>query len=158
MAGGREAKGGEVVLRSVELSSFCHATEDCSRVRSSLLNLLPPELRSRVVLVEEALEGYYGNRIVVVKTQILEECEKILEYLSSIMSSSEKSILKATLPLRLDQRTGRLILRFSKQDAFRGEARLLDSDDVVKVVLHFKGARSLEKLSMYLAKHSLIQA
>jgi len=156
MASSRKAEGREVVLHLIELSSFCHATEDCEKVRAAILNLIHPELRGKVVFMEEVLQGYYGNKILVLKTEIPEEVEKIVNYLASAMSNSEKAVLKATLPLRFDPRSKRLILRFSKQDAFLGSIRLLDSDDVVKMTLHFKGARSIEKLSKYLAQAGLI--
>jgi RNA binding exosome subunit len=150
MANSRETERRKVALQSIEISSFCHATEDCNRVRASILNLIPPEIRSKLILIEEAVEGYYGNRIVVIKTQILEECEEVLKYLLSTMSDTEKSLMKITLPLRFDPRTGRLILRINKQDAFLGNVKLLDSDDVVKITLHFKGVKNIEKISGYL--------
>ncbi|MCY0867901.1 MAG: exosome protein [Desulfurococcus sp.] len=149
MAGSREKAGG-VAPHVVELSAFCHATEDCGRVRSSILNLLPPSLRDGVILTEETTTGYYGNRITVFRARILEQCEEVLRYISSIMDETSKSILRVSIHLRFDQKARRLTLRFSKQDAFMGKARLLDSDDVVKIVVHFKGVRDTGRLLEYL--------
>ncbi|QOR94510.1 exosome protein [Thermosphaera chiliense] len=155
MAGSREDKR-RVVVKSVEVTTSCHSTEDCEKVRTALLNLLPKTLQSSVKIDSETLHGFYGNRILLMKAEAVDG-ELLLKHLAENLSDTEKSILSASFKLRYDVRTGRLYLRFSKQDAYAGSLRLLDSDDVVKVVVHFSNARREEEVKALLRQIGLIR-
>ncbi|MGB9827690.1 MAG: RNA-binding domain-containing protein [Thermosphaera sp.] len=155
MAGSREDKR-RVVVKSVEVTTSCHSTEDCEKVRTALLNLLPKTLQSSVKIDSETLHGFYGNRILLMKAEAVDG-ELLLKHLAENLSDTEKSILSASFKLRYDARTGRLYLRFSKQDAYTGSLRLLDSDDVVKVVVHFSNARREEEVKALLRQIGLIR-
>ncbi|MEM0378526.1 MAG: RNA-binding domain-containing protein [Thermosphaera sp.] len=154
MAGSRKDKR-EVVVKSVELSASCHSTENCDKVRTALFNLIPPELRPEAKIVEEVHYGFYGNKIVLLKTAS-KEGRVFLKYYSENLPAVEKSILSASFRLRYDASTGRLHLRFSKQDAFMGRMKILDSDDIVKVVVHFSNAKREEDVRNALREIGLI--
>ncbi|MEM4915109.1 MAG: hypothetical protein QXI47_04145 [Thermosphaera sp.] len=47
-------------------------------------------------------------------------------------------------------------MRFSKQDAFMGRMKILDSDDIVKVVVHFSNAKREEDVRNALREIGLI--
>jgi len=81
----------------------------------------------------------------------------LLKHLAESLSETEKSILSASFKLRYDARTGRLYLRFSKQDAYMGSLRLLDSDDVVKVVVHFSNSKREDEVRILLRQIGLIR-
>jgi len=155
MASSREDKR-RVVVKSVEVTTSCHSTEDCEKVRTALLNLLPKTLHSDVKISAETLHGFYGNRILLMKTETTNG-DLLLKHLAESLSETEKSILSASFKLRYDARTGRLYLRFSKQDAYMGSLRLLDSDDVVKVVVHFSNAKREEEVKTLLKQIGLIR-
>lgn len=154
MAGGGKDKR-EVVVKSVELSTSCHSTENCDKVRTALFNLVPPELRLDTKIVEESHYGFYGNKIVLMKTAS-SNGEAFLRYYSENLPDIEKSILSASFKLRYDASSGRLHLRFSKQDAFLGRMKILDSDDIVKVVVHFSNAKKEENVRKALREIGLI--
>jgi len=158
MASSREAKRRKVEVSQVEISAFCHATEDCTRVEYAVKNLLPPELKNIVFINTTTHEGYYGNPISVLNLKLTskEHVDLLLRHLSNTLQPLEKSILKATFDLRYDPPTKRLIVRFSKQDLYLGGLKITDSDDVVKLVVHFKNAKSKNDALDYLSRVNLL--
>jgi len=141
----------------VELTTYCHATEDCDKVVYALKNLLPPDLRDSVRVEEQLLHGYYGNPIKTLYIRVVEKSEDILSYLSMKLSDTDKSILSATLDLRYDARSNKLYIRFSKQDAYNDHLTIYDSDDVIKLVISFKNGRGIDRLRQYLREKGLIK-
>lgn len=130
-------------IREIELTTHCHATEDCSKVKTALLNALPVEIRNSVRVEEEDLEGYYGNRIKVMKIKVVEGGVEVFKYILGNLSRTDRSLLAASLDLRFDRRTNRFFLRLDKQALYTGRMILNDSDDVVKVVVSFKGFKDV---------------
>lgn len=158
MAGSRQIKGRKVEVSHVEITTFCHATEDCSRVVEAVKNLLPTELKTAVKIVEDKKEGYYGNPITILNLKITDKqhLDMFLNYLASRTSSIEKNILKATFDLRFDPKTGRFVIRYSKQDLCLGDIKISDADDVVKLVVYLKNAKRKENVLEYLKTIGLI--
>lgn len=150
------SRGRRIEAASVEVIASCHATEDCGRVLTALKNLVPPHLRDKVVFLEEQQKGYYGNPITIIRASLAEEAGEVLSYIASNLPESEKRVLGLTLDLRYDKRDKRLIIRLSKQDAYLGALRLLDHDDIVKVVIRFKRAGGVEELREYLKDINLL--
>ncbi len=133
-------------VRSVELATHAHATEDVSRVAKALLNLLPPEIRENVRPRSSTLEGHHGNPIVRIEVSLSDDAaEEAVRWIGGRLSESDKLLLDTSFESRYDERHGRLFLRFSKQDAYLGRIRLMDGDDVVRVVIGFRGSPSVEK-------------
>lgn len=134
-----------------------HATEDVERVKQALLNLLPDCVRGKAVFSEAVVEGHYSNPIRRMTVHISgEDAIKVLEYLGSKLDDIEKSALMASLDLRYDEKEGRLYMRFSKQDAFLGRVKLYDGDDVVRVVVVFRGSPRLEDVKHILEEVGLL--
>ncbi|MEZ0393917.1 MAG: RNA-binding domain-containing protein [Desulfurococcaceae archaeon] len=151
---GRAKKEQRGVVKQVVIETFCHSTEDCEKVRRALLNVVSPSLRNAIEIAEEVGAGYYGNEIRILRAQ-LKEAQEELSYLMASMRPEDKLLLRASLNLRVDEKAGRLYLRFDKQAAYNGRLELHDVDDVIKVVVTFRGLRRgelLEYLSSMLAK------
>ena len=144
------------VLR-IEFSVHAHATEDVERVKQALLNLLPEHIRGKVTFSEILVEGHYSNPIRRMTVHISgEDAIKALEYLGSTLDDIEKRALMASLDLRYDRKEGRLYMRFSKQDAFLGRIKLYDGDDVIRVVVVFRGSPKLEDVKRMLEEVGLL--
>ncbi|MEM0000952.1 MAG: RNA-binding domain-containing protein [Desulfurococcaceae archaeon] len=144
MASSRETKRRRgVEISHIEVAAFCHATEDCFRVEESVRNVFPQELRKLIRINRVEKEGYYGNPISIITARISDEryAELITKHLAVSLGPLEKAVLKSTFDLRYDPKTGRFVVRFSKQDLLLGRLRITDSDDVVKVVFHLKSAK-----------------
>jgi len=146
-----------ITIERIEFNTHCHATEDCNKVLQAILNTIPSELHSELVVSKQILHGYYGNPIVLINAVLNTGFDKFLEYLSSKLSESDKAILTVTLDLRYDHRGNKLYLRLSKQDAYNNRFTLYDGDDVVKIIISFKGGRGLEKIREYLKSKGLIK-
>jgi len=124
-------------VSSVTLETFCHATEDVEKVERAILNLLPSDLRSSAEFEECRLEGHYGNPITILRAVLRgEEAERAVEELFSRMDEFDKKIVLESLERRLDS-SSNLYLRFDKQRALLGSPRLLQGDDVIKVIVAF---------------------
>ncbi len=131
----------------VELAAHAHATESVEKVEKALVNLVPPEARPRVKIVKSVMEGHYSNPITRI-TAVVEggDAEALLRHLASMLDEREKAVLEATLESRYDEREGRLYIRLGKQEAYLGKARLLEGDDVVRLVVVFQGSPRLSEV------------
>ncbi len=133
-----------VRVRCLEFATNCHATEDVSKVKQAMLNLVPENKRKKVEFKEDTLKGHYGNPIVRITFQVKgKEAEETLKYIANKMDDISKRILKASLDLRTE--ASKLYLRFSKQEAYLGNVVLEDSDDVIRVIVTFKGVKKKSK-------------
>lgn len=154
MASSGEARRGRKAVEAfkVEIVAFCHATEDCSRVEDAIRNLFPIDLKKTIAVNTMREEGYYGNPIHIMSVRIQDPLlvDQLLKHLASNLEPIEKSILKATFTLRYDSRGNRLIIRFSKQDLYRGVLKISDTDDIVKLTVHFKKAKNPDIVVDYL--------
>ncbi len=140
-----------------ELSVHVHATEEESRVLVAVNNLVPEDVRDRVSVERSVVEGHYSNPIVRVVVKIPGEyVEKLLRYLGERLDDIDRSYLDTTLERRYDSKSGRLYIRFGKQEAFLGDVRLADGDDVVRLVIIFRKAPRLEEVRSFLRETGLL--
>ncbi len=144
-------------VKEITILTHCHATEDCEKVLKAIKNILPPNIRDRVSFSKQTLYGHYGNPITIIKTTIRENIEDILRYLAGKMSDSEKSILNISFDLRYDRKGNKLYLRISKQEAFRDRVMIYDGDDIIKIIIGFKGSRRIDKIKEFLRNMGLIK-
>lgn len=129
-------------LRMVEARVYVHATENRDKVVRALMETFPGDLRGKVSISEETYEGHYGNPILVI-TGVLEgreEARSTLVHIASRLPSHDLSYLLSTLEDRVN-REGALYIRLGKQEAYLGRLRILESDDVVRVIFRFSGGR-----------------
>lgn len=138
------------------LEALVHATEDLEKVAQAVLNLLPPELRDRDRASCEEVRGHYNNPIRILRLRLRgSEVEALLRFLADNMSEPDKLSIRETLGLRVDEE-GHLYMRFDKASAFRGEVRLTNRGEAVKVRVLLPLSR-LEFLRELLAEVGLIK-
>ncbi len=146
-----------VEINSVEAKTYCHATEDEERVVRALLNLFPEELRSSIRIVKTIVKGHYGNPIKILRVVVSgSKASKVVEYIGSRVSSIEKSVIRASLGIRFDNRNRRLYIRFDKQELYKGNLVVSDSDDIVHLVISFKGRARLEDIEKLLVEKGFL--
>lgn len=144
------------VLR-VELAVHAHATEDTGRVRQALLNLIPEGLRGRVKIEESTVEGHYSNPITRIVARLEgSAAEEFLRGLGARLSEQDKKVLRFLLESRYDEKAGRFYLRLGKQDAYLGEVRFVDGDDVIHAVIVLRGSPRREKAIQVLEELGLL--
>ncbi len=144
-------------LLRVEMAVHAHATEDEEKVLTAVMGLVPPELRGRVNVRREVLEGHYSNPITRIVVRVEgRDAEETVRYIGSRLSDAERTVLASTLESRYDARAGRLYLRFSKQEAYLGRLRLYEGDDVVRVTLVFRGSPRLEEVAEELRRLGMV--
>ncbi|WFO76045.1 exosome protein [Desulfurococcaceae archaeon MEX13E-LK6-19] len=144
-------------IHRIELSVYCHATEDLDKVVSSLLNLIPETIRERVKITKQSVKGYYGNIITIIKAVVSgNDAIETMKYIASKISDVEKSILRASLKARYDPRSNKIFFRFDKQELYRGRIVVSDSDDIVHVALSFKGKGGIDDVEKLLSEIGLI--
>ncbi len=121
------------MITGLSLSTIAHSTEDQSKVRAALLNLVPAELRVLHVSSAEA-EGHHGNPIVLLSLEIRDRdaAKDAVDYLLRLLPVSDRLRIRDNIDRLYDGRSA-VFLRIDKQTAFLNEPRLSDSDDVVKV-------------------------
>ncbi len=129
------------ILR-VEAVVHSHATEDERKVLKALLEVFPPGLRSKLIIVREELKGHYNNPIVRIRaeTPSKDEAFETFRYIIDRLDTADLRYLLTSLEDRVD-RSGTLHIRLSKQDAYLGKLTMFEGDDVVKVSVHVEGRR-----------------
>lgn len=152
MANSRKTERREVEVSQIEISAYCHATEDCTKVETAVKNVLHPNIRSDIGVQYAWLEGYYGNPIGVLSVKLTSKnhIDAVLAHLASTLDELEKTVLKTTFDLRFDAKTGKFVIRLSKQDLYRGSFKVVDSDDVVKLTIYVKNAKKRDSVISYL--------
>ena len=124
-------------MKSVEVSTIAHATDDLENVQAALVRLLPESLKNRQIFTRRYLLGHYGNPIVTFEAHLTqpEDMNEFKDFFLKQLSATDKmSIIRA-----LDQYSdddGNLYVRIDKQKMFRGIARL-GHDDPVRVRMKF---------------------
>lgn len=146
-----------IKIKEIEFLTHCHATENCNKVITALLNLLPSEQRNKVYIEKQTLPGHYGNPITIIKCKIRDETDKVIQYIAEKLSDTEKSLLTVSLDLRYDKRTNKIFIRVNKQEAYRGKIMLDDGDDVIKIIINLSGSRRIEKIREILREKGLIK-
>lgn len=118
------------------IEAFAHATESVEKVAKALLSLVPSRLRDKVEVSYEAVSGHYDNPITILRAELRgEEAEAFLRFLADNMDDRDKSSLRATLGLRVDE-SGNLYLRFDKFAAFEGKVKLIERGEAIKVKVY----------------------
>jgi len=141
----------------VELAAHAHATEDPEKVKKALMNVVPEALRNKVRIERATVEGHYNNPITRIIARLEgRDAEEFVKRLGEMLNEQDKKILSALFDSRYDERSGRLFIRFSKQDAYMGEIRLYDGDDVVHVVIQLRGAPRLKRAEEILRELGLL--
>lgn len=140
---------GKVV--GVELSAIVHATENVEKVKTAILNLLPPATHDFIDFRRTYVKGHHGNPIVVFSTKVMKEklARIIVEHLFSIMEPNIKKELTLILDKSMDE-DGNFYVRLDKNEALRGRIRLTSRDPIrVKIGIRTCG------LTLDMAKSAL---
>ncbi|AFC99120.1 putative exosome subunit [Methanocella conradii HZ254] len=106
-----------------------HATEDVSRVRQALVNVLPPD----TPIKEEETRGYFDNPITVLTARLEKKAaEEYVKFLKSRLLEADLKELVKELPERVSDDCD-FYLKLSKQDAYLGDIRLTYAEDVIAI-------------------------
>lgn len=110
----------------MSLRTFCHATEDPSRVRQALEFLLPDG-----TLTESKTTGHHGNPIVVYQTRT-DKKSAARDFWRRMMESIRSEEMLAGLDMMIDENCV-LHARLDKQKAYQGEIEIVKHEDVIAV-------------------------
>ena len=130
------------MISSICLSTIAHSTEDISKVKGAILNLLPLSLRNYRTISEQEAQGHHGNSIWLLTLDLREKkpAAEISDYLLRSLPVADRLHLRDQLDLYFDGRSA-IFLRLDKQSAFLGSLRLSNGDDVIRVKIGFLGTR-----------------
>ncbi len=144
-------------IYSVEITTHCHATENCDKVLQAVKNLLPENFRNKEPLITE-YRGHYGNIIKIIR-YILEndEATTFLKYLGGKLSTTDKSILSVSFDLRYDRRSNKFYIRIDKQASYNDRVVVTEGDDIIKIIISFKGSRKKELVRKLLEEYGLVK-
>jgi len=141
----------ERLVQTVELTVLVHATEDESKVRKAVLNLLPPDIYPPAFEAVK-LEGYYGDPITVLKLNLKHRkpATELLEHIVRQLSSLDITSLLDLLPQYIDE-SKNLYMRLDKQKAYTGKV-VLERHDSIRVKARLRlphKADPVESIRMY---------
>jgi RNA binding exosome subunit len=140
-------------VRHFKASVFAHATEDQSKVKSSLLNIIPLSMRKSLSISEEVVMGHHGNEIRIYGVELHSDLVyETLKYLICSLSESDKNILLISLDSRVGDTSSHLHIRLGKQEAYMGRITIRDGNDVIKILVTVEGCRAVEDLKKFLTE------
>ncbi len=133
----------------VEFQTYCHATEDLCRVKEALETAALIQMD----LEETDLEGYHGNRIMVLRGKLTarKDIHRFFENLPKEMIAE----LLYTLEQRVDEDCN-LYFRIHKGQAYLGDLVLSSGDYIIRVRAKVesypsKPSKAMANLSTYLS-------
>ncbi|WP_456436586.1 RNA-binding domain-containing protein [Methanopyrus sp.] len=146
-------------VNSISARVIAHATEDEVKVLEALANVLCGVLEEEDVEPETFYaEGHHGNPVTIFQVKIDRPryIERVLEHWRENIPAEERRRVWSDIERRVDDK-GNLYLRFDKQSAYKGELRISDADDVVRVKVNLKsypasregGIKTLERLGIF---------
>ncbi|WP_456484495.1 RNA-binding domain-containing protein [Methanopyrus kandleri] len=146
-------------VNSISARVIAHATEDEKKVLEALANVLGGVLGEEDVEPETFYaEGHHGNPITIFQVKIdrSKYIERVLEHWRENIPEEERRRVWSDIERRVDDK-GNLYLRFDKQSAYKGELRISDADDVIRVKVNLEsypasregGIKTLERLGIF---------
>lgn len=107
-------------VRSIEIQTLVHATEDFDKVLTCLKNIIPCEFS----YATEKTLGHFKNPIYILNVVLRKrkEIEKFIAALNERLSSEDRKKIKEELEERLEE--GRLYVRLDKMRAYCNEVAL----------------------------------
>ncbi|MBW9221721.1 hypothetical protein KKP97_01545 [Methanothermococcus sp. SCGC AD-155-C09] len=136
----------DIGINNITISAISHATEDEDKVLEAMVYFLPEEIindeegDNSIDINTIDSKGCFGNPIHIHEISINNNKinKRIFKHIMQLIKSSENNInkLKKDIDLRIEK--SKIYLRFDKQRAYLKECKLVDGDDVVRVVINFK--------------------
>ncbi len=114
------------MIHNILLRTFAHATEDISRVKSSLKLFLPEGCEIKTAMTK----GHFGNPITVLEANLDPKCSQFFLAVLRNLPKTELLQLKDELKRHIDDDCN-FYIRFGKQAAYGGDVRLAQTDDSV---------------------------
>jgi RNA binding exosome subunit len=150
----------ERLVQRVEVTALVHATEDESKVRKAVLNLLPSNIDPQA-FEEVRLKGYYGDPITALKLNVKRRkpATELLEHIVKRLSSLDLQTLLDELPQRIDE-SKNLYIRLDKQKAYTGKA-VLERHDSIRIKARLQlphNADPVESIRTYIESLETYQA
>jgi len=146
-----------IKINYVELKTYVHATEDERKVLDALFKIIPSEFKDKIKINKQIVKGYYGNPITIIQIVLRNKyAVELLRRLGSLLDDVERSVLKASFNLRYDNRSNKFFIRLDKQDLFRGKAVVSDGDDVVHIMISFRGRGGTEDINKLLKELGIV--
>ncbi|WP_456419357.1 RNA-binding domain-containing protein [Methanocaldococcus infernus] len=128
------------MINYIKLSAICHATEDEEKVLEAISFFIPEDVDEEKVEVEVVeTEGHFRNPIKIISVNVKDkEAKKVFKHIVNLIKSNPKNLekLKKDLDLRIED--NKFFVRFDKQKAYLKECKVMDGDDIVRVVFNFK--------------------
>lgn len=128
---------------NISIIIFCHETEDKNKIMASLVNFFGDIINSSEIK-EKSVEGHYGNKIEIIEYDVSGKiANELANKLFSSLEYADLIFLISSLDERLEG--SKLHLRVDKQGLIaNNKITLKDGDDVIKIIIGFKGKVSNE--------------
>ncbi|CAB3287905.1 conserved protein of unknown function [Methanocaldococcus lauensis] len=128
------------MLNSIKISAIVHATEDEDKVLEAIEFFIPEDVDEEKINLEVVeTEGYFRNPIKIINVSVEgKEAKKIFNHIIDLIKSDERNINKLKKDLHLRIEDNKFYVRFDKQKAYLGKCKVMDGDDVIRVVFNFK--------------------
>lgn len=130
------------MITGISISTIAHATEDLSKVKSAILNMVPESARGACQINAAEAKGHHGNPITVLTLEVREkrQAKEIVGYIVRLLPVWDRLRIRDQMDLYYDGRSS-LFLRVDKQTALLRSPRLSLSDDVIRIKISLIGRK-----------------
>ena len=122
------------MIKGISLSTLAQATEDLSRVKGAMLNMVSESFRGACQINSVDAKGHYGNPIIVLTLEVQDKqrAKEIVDYIVRLLPVGDRISIRDQINIHYDGRST-LFLRVDKQTAFLRAPRLSISNDVIRI-------------------------
>jgi len=146
----------QIPVSFVEIRVLSHATEDTAKVLKALKGVVTEGVIGEINLIQEKLEGHYGNPITLIRSKIYSKSQarEIIQNIFSKLDEYDRTQFSAGIESRMDEE-GRLYVRLDKQAAYHGKFKLKDEDPIhiqIKLAIPSKQKEKIMEVFRQIAK------
>jgi RNA binding exosome subunit len=138
------------MIHNISYRVFIYGTESECKVEKALKNIFPDALPQK-----EVTEGYYKNPVTIL-SQKFNKKREINNFIKKLheMDSNEKIKVSNDLDKKMDDK-GNLFLRFNKQEAFKGNWKVVEHGDSIHIKIKIAAYPSKKEGAIKIAREIL---
>ena len=147
-----------IEISRIEISFSIHATEDEEKNMHALKTIITPEIFDEIKITPDKIEGGYTNPITFVEFVIKRnrDIKLLMMHLVNNITEEDKKVLEWEYNERFDEDRKSFHLRFDKQEAFKGNIKLVDSANCIKMLIKLQTYDRDPDFHQFLTENGLV--
>lgn len=140
------------------MSLSIHATEDREKVLSTLNHFITPEILDESQVIQDTLEGGYGNPIHFIEITVHKKkhVKIIFKNIISKLSDTDKSKLLGEFKERFNEEDTKFFIRINKEQAFLDNIQVSKSQNTIRIEIKLQSYNKDANFKQFLCDEGLL--